>query len=210
MRRCRHVRSAAVVIGRDDRSLALGHRRLPPARSASVQPTACSAYNPSPMTSRRPIRAASAAGARGRTHHSLAPSHLGEATAAATVGVIVGGIALVITAIGMLAMAFTIGSRYAGDPPPNAGSLFLVPALAGLAILVLGGALTAGGIAVLNEVRRARLATGILSAVAAGLSALGAVLAMASPPPDVVLAIALTVGTLVFGVAALLLLRPRR
>lgn len=209
MRRRRHARSAAVVIGRDARSLALERGRLPPARSASVQPTGWSAYNPSPMTSRRPIRAASAAGARGRTH-SLAPSHLGEATAAATVGVIVGGIALIITAIGMLAMALTIGSRYAGDPPPNAGSLSLVPALAGFAILVLGGALAAGGIAVLNEVRRARLVTGILSALAAGVSALGAVLAMASPPPDVVLAIALTVGTLVFGVAALLLLRPRR
>jgi hypothetical protein len=33
---------------------------------------------------------------------------------------------------------------------------------------------------------------------------------MINPPPDVVLAIALTVGTLVFGVAAILLLRPRR
>ena len=162
------------------------------------------------MTSRRPIRAASAAGARGRTHHSLAPSHLGEATAAATVGVIVGGIALIITAIGMLAMAFTIGGRYAGDPPPNAASLSLLPALAGLAILVLGGALTAGGVAVLNEVRRARLVTGVLSALAAGLSALGALLAIASPPADRVLAIALTVVTLVLGVAALLLLRPRR
>ena len=162
------------------------------------------------MTTRRPIRAASAAGARGRTHHSLAPAHLGEATAAATVGVIVGGIALVITAIGMLAMAFTIGSRYAGDPPPNASSLAFLPALVGFAVLVLGGALIAGGVAVLSEVRRARLVTGILSALAAGLAALGAVLAMASPPPDVVLAIALTFATVVFGVAALLLLRPRR
>ncbi|MGH6914309.1 MAG: hypothetical protein ACREH3_11460, partial [Geminicoccales bacterium] len=64
--------------------------------------------------------------------------------------------------------------------------------------------------AVLSEVRRARLATGILAAVAAGLSALGTVLTMVNPPPDPVLAIALTVATLVFGVASLLLLRPRR
>lgn len=162
------------------------------------------------MTTRRPIRAASAAGARGRDQHSLAPAHLGEATAAATVGIIVGGIALVITGIGMLAMALTIGSRYAGDPPPNVGALSLMPALLGLAVLVLGGALTAGGLAVLGAVRRARLMTGILSGVAAALMAAGALLAMANAPADVVLAIALTLATLIFGVAAILLLRPRR
>lgn len=162
------------------------------------------------MTSRRPIRAASAAGARGRAHHTLAPAHLGEATAAATVGVVVGGIALVITGIGMIAMAITIGSRYAGDPPPNAGALSVVPGLLGLGILILGGALTAGGLAVFGEVRRARLATGILAAVAAALAAIAALVAMANPPPDVVLAIALTVATLGFGVAAILLLRRRR
>lgn len=162
------------------------------------------------MTTRRPIRAASAAGARGRGHHSLAPAHLGEATAAATVGVIVGGIALVITGIGMIAMALTIGARYAGDPPPNVGSLSLVPALMGAGILLLGAALTAGGLAVFGEVRRARLVTGVLSGFAAALAAAGALMAMASPPPDVVLAIGLTVATLVFGVAAILLLRPRR
>ena len=86
----------------------------------ALRPTA---YNPSPMTTRRSIPAASRAGARGRGHHSLAPAHLGEATAAATVGVVVGGIALVITGIGMLAMGLTMGARYGIDPPPNAGSL---------------------------------------------------------------------------------------
>ncbi|CAN5311074.1 hypothetical protein BH24CHL10_BH24CHL10_07210 [soil metagenome] len=162
------------------------------------------------MTTRRPIRAASAAGARGRDQHSLAPAHLGEATAAATVGIIVGGVALAITGIGMLALALTIGSRYAGDPPPNVGALILMPALLGLAVLVLGGALSAGGLAVLGAVRRARLMTGILSGVAAALMAAGALLAMANAPADVVLAIALTLATLIFGVAAILLLRPRR
>ena len=51
------------------------------------------------MTARRPIRAASAAGARGRGHHSLAPGHLGEAVAAGTLAVVVGGVALAITGI---------------------------------------------------------------------------------------------------------------
>lgn len=162
------------------------------------------------MTSQRPQLAASVAGARGRGHHTLAPAHLGEATAAATVGVVVGGIALVITGVGVIAMALTIGSRYGGDPPPNAGSLSLTPALLGVAILLLGGSLTAGGLAVFAEARRSRLLTGILSGAAAALSAGGALLAMANPPPDVVLAIALTAATVVFGVAAILLLRPRR
>ena len=162
------------------------------------------------MTSRRPARAASAAGARGRGHHTLAPAHLSEATAAATVGVVVGGVALVITGVGIIAMALTIGSRYGGDAPPNVGALSLAPVLLGVAILVLGGALTAGGLAVFADARRSRLLTGIVSGVAAALAAAGALLVMANPPPDVVLAIALTAATVLFGVAAILLLRPRR
>ena len=162
------------------------------------------------MTSRRPIRAASSAGARLRGAHSLAPDHLGEATAAATVGVIVGGVALVITGIGMIALALTAGARFGGEPPPNVASLAVGPVIGGLLAIVLGGALTAGGIAVLGNVRRARLVTGVLAAVAAALSALGTVAAMANPPADPVLAIALTMATLTFGVASLLLLRPRR
>ena len=162
------------------------------------------------MTSQRPIPAASAAGARGRPHHTLAPSHLGEATAAATVAVIVGGIAMVITGIGMIALALTIGARYGGSPPPDVGSLAIGPVLVGVGFIALGGALTAGGVAVLGAVRRARVVTGALAALTAGLAALATVLAMTSEPPDVVIAIALTVATLVFGVAAILLLRPRR
>jgi len=162
------------------------------------------------MTSRRPVAAASRAGARGRQHHSLAPAHLGEATAAATVAVVVGGIALTITGLGMVAMALTIGSRYGGDPPPNLASLAVLPVVLGIVLILLGIGLAAGGVAVLGAVRRARLVTGILSAVAAGLAAVGTVLAMVGQPPDPVIAVALTVAALIFGVAALLLLRPRR
>ena len=162
------------------------------------------------MTNRRSIPAASRTGARGRGHHSLAPAHLGEATAAATVGVVVAGVALVITGLGMVAMGLTLGTRYGIDPPPNAGSLGVLPLALGAGILLLGAALTAGGVAVLGDVRRARIVTGILSAVAAALAAAGTILVSVNPPADVVLAIALTVATLVFGVAAILLLRPRR
>lgn len=121
-----------------------------------------------------------------------------------------GGIALAITGVGMIAMALTIGGRYGGDPPPNVGSLAALPVIGGLVALLLGAGLTAGGVAVFSAARRSRLATGILSAVAAGLSALGTVLVMTNPPPDPVLAIALTIAALVFGVASLLLLRLRR
>jgi hypothetical protein len=162
------------------------------------------------VTSRRSIPAASRAGARGRGHHSLAPAHLGEATAAATVGVVVGGIALVITGLGMLAMALTMGARFTVDPPPDVASLGIVPLALGAVILLLGAALTAGGVAVIGDAPRSRLLTGSISAVAAALAAVGTVLVMVNPPPDVVLAIALTVAVLVFGAASILLLRPRR
>ena len=124
--------------------------------------------------------------------------------------VVVGGIALAITGIGMTAMALTIGTRYGGDPPPDLGRLALLPTIGGIGLIVLGGLLAAGGIGVLARARRARLATGILSAITAVLAALGVVRVMAEPPADVVLASALTVATLVFGAAAVLLLRPRR
>lgn len=168
------------------------------------------AYNPSPMTNRRPVRAASTAGARGRSPQSLAPAHLGEAAAAATVGVVVGGIALLITGIGMIAMALTIGGRYGGDAPPDVTGIGVGPLLLGVLVLLLGAGLAAGGMAVFAAVPRARLLTGILAGVAAGLAVGGALLAMATPPADPVLATALTAATLVFGASAILLLRPRR
>jgi hypothetical protein len=160
------------------------------------------------MSDRPLVRAASSAGVRRRGSHALAPAHLSDATAVATVAVMVGGIALVITAIGMLAMALTLGARW-GIPPPGADSLRVLPLVLGLGLLVLGGSLVAGGLAVLADARRARLLTGLLSALTALLTAAGSVVVMVVKPPDVVLAIALTIATLVFGVAALLLLRPR-
>ena len=125
------------------------------------------------MSNRRSIPAASAAGVRGRAHHTLAPAHLGEATAAAVVAVVVGGIAMVITGIGMVALALTTGARYGGSPPPDVASLAIGPALGGLGFIALGGALTAGGVAVLGAVRRARQVTGVLAALTAALAALG-------------------------------------
>jgi len=176
----------------------------------SLEPHLPSAYNPSPMTSQRPIRAASVAVSRRRGAHSLAPEHLGEATAAATLAVIVGGVALVITGVGVIALALTIGARFGGDPPPDVASYGVLPLIGGIGAVLLGGALTGGGLAVIGDVRGARMFTGILSAFAAAMSAVGTVLVSINPPADTVLGIALTVATMVYGIAALLLLRPHR
>jgi hypothetical protein len=162
------------------------------------------------MSSQPPIRSASVAPARRRGAHSLAPEHLGEATAAATLAVIVGGVALVITGVGVIALSLTMGVRFGGSPPPDLGSYSVVPLVGGIGAVLLGGGLTGGGMAVLADIRGARLATGILAAVAAGLSAIGTVLVMINPPSDRVLAIALTIAAVVYGVSALLLLRPKR
>lgn len=162
------------------------------------------------MTSQRPIRSASVAAVRRRGAHALAPEHLGEATAAATLAVMVGGVALVITGIGIVAQALTLGARFGGDPPPDAGSYAVAPLIFGIGAVLLGGGLTAGGLAVINDARGARRLTGVLAALAAALSAGLTVFVMVNAPPDTVLAIALTISTLVFGVAAILLLRPRR
>jgi hypothetical protein len=176
----------------------------------SLEPIPPSAYNPSPMSTQRTISAASSAGARRRGAHALAPEHLGDAAAAATLAVMVGGVALVITGIGIIALSLTIGVRFGADPPPNAGSYGVLPLIGGIGAVLLGGGLTAGGLAVIGNARGARLITGVLAALSAGLAALGTVLVMINPPPDTVLAIALTIATLVFGIAAVLLLRPQR
>jgi hypothetical protein len=103
-----------------------------------------------------------------------------------------------------------MGARYGVSPPPDLGRLTLLPTLGGIALIVLGGLLAAGAVGVLARARRARPATGVLSAITAVLAAFGVVRVMAEPPPDVVLATALTVATVVFGAAAVLMLRPRR
>ena len=148
----------------------------------AVEPNLPSAYNPSPMTSQRPIRAASVTGVRRRGAHTLAPEHLGEATAAATLAVIVGGVALVITGIGVIALALTMGARFGGDPPPDVASYGVVPLIGGIGAVLLGAGLTAGGLAVIGNARGARLITGILALLAAALAALGTVLVMVNQP----------------------------
>ena len=160
------------------------------------------------VTSRR--TAPTATRARPRHRPSLAPEHLGEAASAAVLVVGVAGTAVLITGVAMVVMGLTMGARYSADPPPDLATLGLAPALAGAGLVILGGGLVGGALAVLSDVRGARVVTGILAVVAAALSALGAVLAMVSIPADPLAATALTIMTGVFGVSAILLLRPAR
>jgi hypothetical protein len=153
------------------------------------------------VATRRPIRG----------HPTLAPVHLGEAASAAAVVNVVGGIAAVILGAAMLVSGLTMGSRYAeGTPPPNLATLGAGPTLGGIGILVLGIGMLLAALATIADVRGTRRLSALLSLVAAALAAAGVVLAMLTPPPDAIIAIALAVATLAFGVSGIVLLRPRR
>ena len=45
---------------------------------------------------------------------------------------------VVITGIGMLAMALTLGSRFGSTPPPNLGAMSLLPTVGGVLASLLG------------------------------------------------------------------------
>jgi len=148
---------------------------------------------------------------RPRSHPTLAPAHLGEAASVATLAAGIFGIAFVITGVAMLVSGMTLGNRYAGaEAPPDLVSLGLGTILGGAGILILGGGLMTGTVAVLAGVRRARWATGALALLGAGLAAAGTVIAMTAPPAAPLIATALTVVTLVLGVSGILLIRPAR
>ena len=153
------------------------------------------------MTSRRPVR----------PHPTLAPSHLGEAGSVATVVVVVGGVALVVLGASMLVLGLTMASRYADTtPPPNIDTLGMGSVIAGVGVLALGIGLLLSGLALIADVRGMRVIAGVLAVLTAGLAAAGTILAMITPPPDVIIAISLAVATLAFGVSGIILIRPRR
>lgn len=129
----------------------------------------------------------------------------------AVLAVAVCGAAVLITGVAMVVMGLTMSARYANvPPPPDLSTLGLAPALGGALLLALGTALVGGAVSVFSGVRGARVATGLLAVGAGALGAAGTVLAMASPPADPLVATALTIVTAVFGVSAILLLRPTR
>ena len=156
----------------------------------------------------RPAREA-AVPARHRSH-SLAPEHVGEAGSAAVLAMAVLGLATFIASLAMIASGLTIAGRYADSPPPNVGELGSGQVLGGAGLLVLGVAQVASALGVLADVRGSRRIAAGVAGLTALLAAAGVLLVTSRPISDTILASALTVTTLVFGVAAIVLGRPRR
>ncbi len=155
---------------------------------------------------------ASALNAPRRRVHALAPEHVGELGSVAALTVAVLGVAAVIVGLSVIVMGITIGGRYAtsGDTPPNVDQLGWIPLWGGVAISILGAFLVAAPVALLADVRRARLVTVVL-ALLSGLVAVGGLLLVISRTgSDAVLTAALGVVALLFGASALILARPGR
>ena len=142
--------------------------------------------------------------------HTLAPPHLGEAASAAVLAVAVLGLAVFIAGVAMAVSGLTVESRYGSSPPPNAGQLGTGQLLGGIGLALLGIVLSGSSLAVLADVARSRPVAAVASGVAAVLSVLGVILVQAQVRGDPVLATALAVVAVIFAVAAVILVRPRR
>ena len=156
-------------------------------------------------------RGADVAPARSRVRsHSLAPPHLGEAASAAVLAVVVLGLAVFIAGVAMSVSGMTIANRFGGDPPPNVDQLGIGQVLGGIGLALLGLLLSGSGLAVLADVPRSRPVAAVASGLATLLAAAGVMLVQLQPGGDWVLATALAVAAVIFGVAAIILVRPRR
>jgi hypothetical protein len=139
--------------------------------------------------------------------HSLAPEHVGEGGSVAILALAVGGAATFITSLSLLVGGFTMGARYASDPPPNVGQLGIGQIVGGVGLLVLAAAMIGSSAAVLADVRGSRIAAALISGLVAVLAAGAAVVAMGGVVTEPVLATILAIATLVYGVSAILLSR---
>lgn len=162
-----------------------------------------------PAARARARDAASPRPTRGRSH-SLAPAHLGEAASAAVLAVSVLGLAVFIAGVAMTVSGLTLASRFGSSPPPNVDQLGVGQVFGGIGLALLGLVLSGSGLAVLADVARSRPVAAAASALAAILAVIGVVLVNLQPGGDLVLSIALGVAALIFGVAAAILVRPRR
>lgn len=143
--------------------------------------------------------------------HSLAPEHLGEQGAAATLAAAIGGLAVFIAAVAMIVGGLTLPNGYEGTTaPPNLSQLALTQVIAGVALLVLGLVIVATTAALFADLPRSRQLTIGATAIAALLSAAGFVLVMGATRRDYILLAALGVAVLAFGGAAGVLARLRR
>lgn len=142
--------------------------------------------------------------------HSLAPEHVGEAGSAAVLAMAVLGLAVFISGVAIIAAGLTIPGRYGDSPPPNVGQLGYGQVLGGAGMVLLSVVLVASALAVLADVRGSRRVAAGAAGLTALLSAAGVLLVMSQAVTDPILASALAVVTLVLGVSAIVLGRPRR
>ena len=132
---------------------------------------------------------------------------MGEGGSVAILALAVGGAATFITSLSLLVGGFTMGARYASDPPPNVGQLGIGQIVGGVGLLVLAAAMIGSSAAVLADVRGSRIAAALISGLVAVLAAGAAVVAMGGVVTEPVLATILAIATLVYGVSAILLSR---
>jgi len=155
---------------------------------------------------------ASALNAPRRRVHALAPEHVGELGSIAALAIAVLGLAMLILALAVIVTGLTMASRYSagGQLPPNIDQLGRLPLLGGIGLAVLALALIGGPLALLADLRGARLATTLLALLAGILSVGALLLVIQRPPPDPIVVSALGIVALLFGACALLLARPGR
>ncbi len=146
---------------------------------------------------------------RPRTH-ALAPEHIGEAGSVAVLAGAILGLSLFIVGIAIIVSGVTAGSRYAGDPPPNIGSIGMSQILGGAWLVILSLAMVGSALAVLADLRNSRVVAAAVSGLAALLAIVATVLVMSQPRPDQLFAGALAVVALIAAAAAIVLARPRR
>lgn len=160
--------------------------------------------------SSKPVARATATRSSRTRSHTLAPAHLGEAASAAVLAVAVLGLAVFIAGVAMAVSGLTISNTFGSSPPPNVTELGTSQLLGGIALALLGILLTGSSLAVLAEVPHSRPVAAAFSGLAALLAVIGILVVQAQVRWDLVLGIALVVVAVIFGVAAVILVRPRR
>lgn len=160
------------------------------------------------MASQKVIKPAARSVAPRHRGHSLAPEHLGERGAGATLVAAIGGVAIFIAAIGMAVGGFTLPATYNGTlAPPNIATLGLGQVVGGIGLLALSLLVVGSAGALLANLRGSRTALTAVSAMTALLAAAGFVVLMGSARRDAVLLAALGVAFLAFAGAAFVLAR---
>lgn len=160
------------------------------------------------MASQKVIKSAARSVAPRHRGHSLAPEHLGERGAVATLVAAIGGVAIFIAAIGMTVGGLTLPSTYNGTlAPPNIGTLGVGQILGGIGLLALSLLVVGSAAALLANLRGSRTALAAVSAMTALLAAAGFGMLMSAARRDAMLLAALGAAFLAFAGAAFVLAR---